>query len=79
MAAIIYHKHFQKQFLNIARLFMNLIKSDSFNTFHYKFLILIYYIDHKKVYERRLYEKREDKRRNSKRRRRRTTTSPGQS
>ena len=37
----IYYKLFEKQFLNIARLFMNLIKSDYFNTFHYKILIVI--------------------------------------
>ena len=32
----IYSKRFEKQFLNIARLCMNLIKSDYFNTFRYK-------------------------------------------
>ena len=40
----IYYKHFEKQILNIARLFMNLIKSDYFNTFRYTFLIVVYNI-----------------------------------
>jgi len=32
-----YYKYFEKQFLNIARLIMNLIKRDYFNKFRYKF------------------------------------------
>ena len=47
MAPIYITNFFEKQFLNIARLFMNLIKSDYFNTFCYKFfcLIVIYNIE----------------------------------
>ena len=45
MAPIYITNFFEKQFLNIARLFMNLIKSDYFNTFRYKFLIVIYNIE----------------------------------
>mgnify|MGYP007091658006 CR=1 FL=1 len=45
MAPIYITNFFEKQFLNIARLFKNLIKSDYFNTFRYKFLIVIYNIE----------------------------------
>ena len=49
MAPIYITNFFEKQFLNIARLFKNLIKSDYFNTFRYKFLIVIYNIELKGI------------------------------
>ena len=52
---------------------MNLINREYYNTFHYKFAIVIYF---KKVYESRIYERERRQKGELLKRGRRTTASP---